>query len=141
MNALRKACVLEGLELINATLSNFIFCGFPPHFSCIDIVISGAWLFFINKFPCKSFWNDICNNNKCSHWFQTISHLCTSNNAQKTQTHSKTIETVFFFFFEKWIHADILIKKMRILQYKRQDICWNTLQPNLRGKILSRSLG
>ena len=47
----------------------------------------------------------------------------------------------FFFFFEKWIHADILIKKMRILQYKRQDICWNTLQPNLRGKILSRSLG
>ena len=94
MNALRKACVLEGLELINATLFNFIFCGFPPHFSCIDIVISGAWLFFINKFPCKSFWNDICNNNKCSHWFQTISHLCTSNNAQKTQTHSKTIETV-----------------------------------------------
>ena len=40
---------------------------------------------------------------------------------------------IFFFFFEKWIQADILIKEMRILQYKRQDIRWNTLQPNMRG--------
>ena len=38
-----------------------------------------------------------------------------------------------FFFFEKWIQTDILIKEMRILQYKRQDIRWNTLQPNMRG--------
>ena len=49
--------------------------------------------------------------------------------------------TFFFFFLEKWILADTLIKKMKILQYKRQDIRWNTLQLNLRGKILSRSLG